>query len=113
MRTECRNAPATTWPIAIDTTSPFTLSDKQFSNLLHLSQLYRRQALRYLDAKAYGAGSVMVGAALEAVLISLVYVRKNGSSRDRSCPLSQFLGEGVPEDKKGAFIIVYRSSATF
>lgn len=60
----------------IATTSPFSLTDEQFSALLRLSNLYRRQALRCLDAKAYIAGSVMVGAALEAYLVALVHVRE-------------------------------------
>jgi hypothetical protein len=53
------------------------LSDEQFDSLLRLMTFYRRQAVRCLDAKAYLAGAVMVGAALEAGLIALVHVRED------------------------------------
>ncbi len=57
-------------------TQPLSLTDEQFNSLLRLSNLYRRQALRCLDTKAYIAGAVMVGAALEACLMALVHVRE-------------------------------------
>lgn len=56
-------------------TSPFALSDEQFNELLRLTNMYRRQALMCLEAKAYLAGAVMVGAALESGLMALVHVR--------------------------------------
>jgi len=49
----------------------FSLTDEQFNSLLRLGNLYRRQALGCLNAKAYVAGSVMVGAALETLLMAL------------------------------------------
>jgi len=52
------------------------LSDEQFDALLRLTTRYRRQALKCLHAKAYLAGAVMVGAALEAFLMALVFVRQ-------------------------------------
>jgi len=57
-------------------TPPLALSDEEFNALLRLATLYRRQSLRCVDAKAYVAGSVMVGAALEACLMALVHVRE-------------------------------------
>lgn len=56
--------------------SPFALSDEHFDALLRLTDLYRRQALKCRNAKAYTAGAVMVGAALEAYLMALVHVRE-------------------------------------
>jgi hypothetical protein len=58
------------------TTSPLALSGKQFNALLRLMNLYHREALKCLDAKAYTAGAVMVGAALESSLLALVYLRE-------------------------------------
>lgn len=58
------------------TNEPLALSDEQFAALLRLIKHYRRQALKCLDAKAYVAGAVMVGASLEAILMALVHVRE-------------------------------------
>ena len=44
---------------------------------MRLKHLYHREALRCLQARAYVAGAVMVGAALETTLMALVHVRDN------------------------------------
>jgi hypothetical protein len=51
-------------------TMPFTtLTDDQEKELYRLQRLYWREALRCEDSKAYLAGCVVVGSALETLLI--------------------------------------------
>ena len=49
-----------------------TLTDEQEKELSRLSRFYWQEALRCERAKAYLAGSVMVGSALETLLILMV-----------------------------------------
>jgi hypothetical protein len=49
----------------------FELTEDQFQELMRLCGLYRREADRSMDAKAYLAGCVMIGAALEADLMAM------------------------------------------
>lgn len=50
------------------------LTEEQFNQLIALVRLYRRNASRCVDAKAYVAGCAAAGAALEATLLSLVHL---------------------------------------
>ena len=49
----------------------FELTEDQFHELMRLCRLYRREANRSMDAKAYLAGCVMIGAALESDLLAM------------------------------------------
>ena len=51
----------------------FELSDDQFQELMRLCRFYRREADRAMGAKAYLAGCVMIGAALEADLLAMCH----------------------------------------
>jgi hypothetical protein len=51
-----------------------TLTDEEERGLYRLSHFYWRQALRCEEAKAYLAGSVMLGSALEAMLMLMVNI---------------------------------------
>lgn len=52
----------------------FFLDDDEFKAIMRLVREYHRQAVRCEDAKAYLAGCVMVGAALEAALLAMVHL---------------------------------------
>jgi hypothetical protein len=47
------------------------LTDEQFQELMRLCSMYKREAEKCKDAKAYLASCVMIGAALEAALIGM------------------------------------------
>jgi hypothetical protein len=49
-----------------------TLSDEEAKEFYRLSRLYWREARRCEKAKAYLAGCVMLGSALESLLITMV-----------------------------------------
>lgn len=49
--------------------SDFELTEEQYNEVIRLSGAYYREALRCRDGKAYLAGCVMMGAALEASLL--------------------------------------------
>lgn len=49
------------------------LTDEQFHKLLSLCNLYHREAKKSMNAKAYHAGCVMIGATLETILITICY----------------------------------------
>lgn len=49
-----------------------TLTDTQEKEFYRLSRLYWQQALRCEEAKAYLAGCVMLGSALETMLILMI-----------------------------------------
>jgi hypothetical protein len=51
----------------------FELTEELFQELMRLCRLYRREADRSMDAKAYLAGCVMIGAALEADLVAMCH----------------------------------------
>lgn len=55
----------------------FDLPDKQFNELLRLARRYDREARRAGEGKAYLAGCVMAGAALEAILLTMVHLYGN------------------------------------
>ncbi len=46
------------------------LTDEEFKEVLRLAKVYKRQAEKCREAKAYLAGCVMIGAAFEATLLS-------------------------------------------
>lgn len=50
----------------------FDLPEDSFSELLRIIGVYHREARRCRDSKAYLAGCVMAGAALEALLLAMV-----------------------------------------
>ena len=52
--------------------SDFALTEEQCNEVLRLSRAYHREAHRCKDAKAYLAGCIMMGAALEASLLAFV-----------------------------------------
>jgi hypothetical protein len=49
----------------------FELTENQFKELMRLCRVYRREADRAMEARAYLAGCVMIGAALEAALVAM------------------------------------------
>jgi len=52
--------------------STFDLTDEQYNELVRISRIYYREAHRCKDSKAYLAGCIMMGAALEAHLLLFV-----------------------------------------
>jgi len=50
----------------------FYLKEQDFNELLRLSHVYYREAIRCEDSKAYIAGCVMAGACLETLLVMMV-----------------------------------------
>ena len=66
------------------------LSEFQFEHLMQLCRLYRREADRSMKAKAYLAGCVMIGAALEADLVAMC-----------SCYFDEIKAELIPKDRNG------------
>ncbi len=52
--------------------SDFALTEEQYNEVFRLSRAYYREAHRCRDGKAYLAGCVMMGAALEASLLAFV-----------------------------------------
>jgi len=52
--------------------SDFALTEEQYDEVLRLARAYHREAHRCRDSKAYLAGSIMMGAALEASLLAFV-----------------------------------------
>ena len=49
----------------------FALSEEEFNELMRLCRLYRREARKCMDAKAYLAACILIGAALEADLLAM------------------------------------------
>jgi hypothetical protein len=68
----------------------FELTEDQFQELMRLCRLYRREADRSMDAKAYLAGCVMIGAALEAGLLATC-----------DCYSDEIPEELIPKQKNG------------
>lgn len=50
--------------------SKFELTEEQYNEVLRLSRAYYREACKCMDNKAYLAGCIMMGAALEASLLA-------------------------------------------
>jgi hypothetical protein len=50
----------------------FALSTEQEKEILSLAALYRREAKKCFGAKAYLSGCVLIGAAMEAILLSAI-----------------------------------------
>jgi hypothetical protein len=55
----------------------FDIEEKHFNELLRLSKVYHREAIRCRDAKAYIAGCTMSGAALESALLGMLHLYGN------------------------------------
>jgi hypothetical protein len=68
----------------------FELTENQFQELMRLCRLYRREADRAMDARAYLAGCVMIGAALEADLLATC-----------DCYSDEIPEELIPKQKNG------------
>ena len=66
------------------------LSEDQFQGLMRLGHLYRREATKAIDGKAYLAACVMLGAALEADLLAMC-----------NCYSDEIPGELIPKKKNG------------
>ena len=64
-----------------------TLDDDEEKELLRLSSFYWREAKRCEKAKAYLAGCVMLGSALEALLILMVNIFDDEAERTGKIPL--------------------------
>ena len=62
------------------------LDDAEFNEVLRLQRLYYGQALKCEAAKAYLAGCVMLGAALEAALIAMVCCYPDEATACRGLP---------------------------
>lgn len=67
---------------------PFTtLTNEEEKELHRLSQFYWREALRCEAAKAHLAGCVMLGSALEALLILMVNIYSDEAERTSQLPM--------------------------
>jgi len=55
----------------------FYLKEQDFKELLRLSHMYHREAIRCENSKAYTAGCVMAGACLETSLLMMVHLYGN------------------------------------
>ncbi|MHB8085096.1 MAG: hypothetical protein ACYDHZ_04685 [Dehalococcoidia bacterium] len=64
----------------------FTLSEKQYNEVLRLANMYYREARKCMDGKAYLAGCVMMGAALEAALLAFADCYSYEARRSKSAP---------------------------
>jgi hypothetical protein len=53
---------------------PCELEEDEFNDLMRIARIYPTEARRCMDAKAYVAGCVMIGAALEANLIGMCHL---------------------------------------
>jgi len=74
---------------------PFTtLADEQEKELYRLQRLYWREALRCKQAKAYLAGCVMLGSALETLLILMINCYPDEADRTGTVPT--FKGKPKP-----------------
>jgi hypothetical protein len=70
--------------------SDFALTEEQYNEVIRLSRAYYREAHRCRDGKAYLAGCVMMGAALEASLLAFV-----------DCYIDEALCSPIVPTKKG------------
>src|SRR6266853_67237 len=52
----------------------YSISDEEFNELLRLSRMYRREALKCKGAKAYLAGCITIASALESVLMAMFHL---------------------------------------
>lgn len=66
--------------------SKFELTEEQYNEVLRLSRVYYREAQKCMDSKAYLAGCVMMGAALEASLLAFANCYSNEALRSSSAP---------------------------
>jgi|SRR6266540_1542482 hypothetical protein len=66
-----------------------TLSDDEERELRTLSGVYWKEALKCEEAKAFLAGSVMLGSALEALLILMVNCYPEEAERTRLVPMTK------------------------
>lgn len=54
----------------------FGLSDEQYNELFKQANLYRREAKKCREGKAYLAGCILIGAAFEAILLAMAHCFK-------------------------------------
>jgi hypothetical protein len=66
--------------------STFVMSDDVYSEVLRLANLYHRQAEKCQDAKAYLAGCIMMGASLEALLLSFANCYPRAAAKSPAAP---------------------------
>ena len=66
--------------------SDLALTEEQYNEVVRLSRAYHREAHRCRDAKAYLAGCVMMGAALEASLLAFVSCYPDEALRSTRAP---------------------------
>ena len=66
--------------------SDFALTEDQYNEVLHLSKACHREVNRYRDSKAYLAGCVMVGAALEDTLLVFANCYPDEATRSTHAP---------------------------
>ena len=62
------------------------MREEQYNEILRLARTYRREALRCRGARAYLAGCVMLGAALEAMLVAVTSIYWREAKRTRAAP---------------------------
>ena len=63
-----------------------TLTDEEEKELYRLQRLYWREALRCEEAKAYLAGCVMLGSALETLLILMINIYADEAEQTEKAP---------------------------
>ena len=62
------------------------LTDKQFDDLLRITNVYRLQAFRCRKSKAYLAGCIMFGAALETALLTTTSLYSDEATKSKKLP---------------------------
>jgi hypothetical protein len=66
--------------------SKFELTEEQYDEVLRLSRAYYREARKCMDSKAYLAGCIMMGAALEASLLAFANCYSSEALRSSNAP---------------------------
>jgi hypothetical protein len=64
----------------------FELSEELHKEVVQLARVYRREAEKCLDSKAFLAGCMMIGAALEALLLAFVNCYPDEASTSQAAP---------------------------
>jgi hypothetical protein len=67
----------------------FELSQELYNEVLRLAGVYRREAERCRDSKAFLAGCVMIGAAFEALLLAFANCYPDEASTSQAAPRRQ------------------------
>ena len=84
------------------------MQEKQFNEILRLSRLYRREAVRCREAAAFVAGCVMLGAALESMLVATASIYWREAKRALAAPKQKGRVRPLAEWDLGSLLAVAR-----